>query len=68
MRAQIKNDNKKRGAICTALFENLFYSELSLFFVDLLSAGLLSLGVLSFSLSAFLTPDVSPEGDLWSVA
>ena len=69
MPAQIKNDNKKHGAICSALSENLFYSELSLFvdllLVDVLSLGSLSLGALSFSsFSDFLVLDVSPEGDL----
>ena len=67
MPAQIKNDNKSAALIAPHFSKNLGYFELSLFAV-LLSAGLLSLGALSFSLSAFFILDVSPEGDLWSVA
>jgi hypothetical protein len=53
--------------LCAAIAINSPYSELSLF-AGLLSAGLLSFGVLSFLESAFFTLEVSPEGDLWSVA
>jgi hypothetical protein len=65
-------NKKDRGAICAAISKNLPYSELSLFAgllsVVLVSVDLVSFGVLSLLESAFFIPDVSPEGDLWSVA
>jgi hypothetical protein len=48
-------------------FKKSPYSELSLF-AGLLSTAALSFGALSFFESAFFMLEISPEGDLWSVA
>jgi hypothetical protein len=66
------NLNKKSRRNLRRDFKKFPYSELSLFAgllsLVLLSADLLSFGVLSLLESAFFTLEVSPEGDLWSVA